>query len=83
MPKLEVRGKLDALCRGDVAIRHEDEVGYRAAREDGTTDELADQVDAAMLVGDGHDDAVRDEEDGANAERQEEAIPWQVDRVAT
>jgi hypothetical protein len=27
---------------------------------------LTDEVDAAVLVGDGHDDAVGDEEDGAN-----------------
>jgi hypothetical protein len=30
---------------------------------------LADEVDAAVLIGDGHDDAVRYEEDGANGER--------------
>lgn len=64
--ELEVGGELDALGRGDVAIGDEDHVGDGAAGEGDAADELADEVDAAVLVGDGHDDAVGDEEDGAD-----------------
>lgn len=49
------------MCGRDVAISDENHVSHRAAREEGTTDELADEVDAAMLVGDGHDNANGDE----------------------
>lgn len=66
--QFEVGGELDALRRGDVAVGDEDHVGDGAAGEDGAADELADEVDAAMLVCDGHDYAVWYEEDGAYGE---------------
>lgn len=80
--ELEVGGELDALGGGDVAVGDEDHVGNGAAGEGDAADELADEVDAAVLVGDGHDDAVGDEEDGADGEGEEEAVPGEVDGIA-
>lgn len=34
-----------------------------------------------MLVGDGHNDADWDEEDGADPKGQDETIPWEMNRV--
>lgn len=70
VPKLEVGGKLDALRGGNIAVGDKDHVCNGAAREYDAADELADEVDAAVLVGDGHDDAVGDEEYGADGEGQ-------------
>lgn len=80
--EFEVGGELDTLGGGDVAVGDEEHVGDGAAGEDGAADELADEVDTGVLVGDGHDDAVRDEEDGTEEEGEEEAVPWKVDGVA-
>jgi hypothetical protein len=44
---------------------------------------LADEIDAAVLVGDGHDDAVGYEEDGPDGEGQQKAVPGEVDGIAT
>jgi len=79
--KLQVGCELDTLGRGNVAVGNKDHVSDRTAREYGARDELADQVDAAVLVGDGHDDADGDEEHAANAEGQQQAVPWEVDRI--
>lgn len=73
--EFEVGSELDALRRRDVAVRDEDHVGDGAAREDDAADELADEVDAAVLVRHRHDDAVGDEEEGADGEREQEAVP--------
>lgn len=81
MAEFEVGGELDTLGGGDVAIGDEEHVCDGAAGEDGTADELADEVDAGVLVGDGHDDAVGDEEDGAEEEGEKEAVPWEVDWI--
>lgn len=80
--ELEVGGELDALGGGDVAVGDEDHVGDGAAGKGDAADELADEVDAAVLVGDGHDDAVGDEEDGADCEGEEKAVPGEVDGIA-
>lgn len=80
--ELEVGGELDALGGGDVAVGDEDHVGDGAAGEGDAADELADEVDAAVLVGDGHDDAVRDKEDGADCQGEEKAVPGEVDGIA-
>ena len=66
MAQLEVRREFYALGGRDVPVRHEDHVGDRSSGEDDAADELANEVDAAVLVGYGHDDAVGDEEDGAD-----------------
>lgn len=81
VPELEVGGELDALGGGDVAIGDKDHVGDGAAGKGDAADELADEVDAAVLVGDGHDDAVGDEEDGADGEGEEEAVPGEMDGI--
>ena len=70
MAELEVSGELDALRRGDVAVGHEDHVCNGSAGEDGAGHELADQVNAAVLIGDRHDDADGDEQDAADSERE-------------
>lgn len=67
---------------GDVAVGDEDHVGDGTAGKDGAADELADEVDGGVLVGDGHDDADGDEENGADAEGEKETIPGEVDWVA-
>lgn len=82
VPEFEVGGELDALGGGDVAVGDEDHVGDGAAGEGDAADKLADEVDAAVLVGDGHDDAVGDEEDGADGEGEEEAVPGEMDGIA-
>lgn len=66
VPEFEVGCEFDALRGGDVAVGDKDHIGDGTAGEYGAADELADEIDAAVLIGDGHDDAVRDEEDGAN-----------------
>ncbi len=82
MTEFEVRGELDALGGGYVAICDKDHIGDRATWEYGAADELADEVDGAMLICDGHDDAIGDEEDGAQAESEEKSIPREMNRVA-
>lgn len=80
--KLEISSKLDALGRGDVTVGYKNHVGYRTAGKECAGDELADQINTAVLVGDSHDDPNGDEEDAANAQGKEEAVPGKVDRVA-
>lgn len=82
MAELEVGGELQPLGRGDVAVGDEDHVGDGAAGEDDTADELADEVDGGMLVRDGLHDADGNEEDGADGQGEEEAVPGEVDGVA-
>ena len=65
-----------------VAVGDEDHVRDGAAGEDAAADELADEEEAALLVGDGHDDSNGDEEDSTHAEGYQKPIPWKVDRVA-
>lgn len=81
MAELEVGGEFEALSRGDVPVGGEDHVCNGAAREGDAADELADEIEAGLLICDGHDDADRDEEDGADAEGQKEAVPGEVDGV--
>jgi len=67
MAELEIGSKFQALGCRDVAKGCEDHVRDRSTGEYNTADELADEVDAALLVCDGHDDADGDEEDCADA----------------
>ena len=69
------------MSRRNVSVGHEDHVCDGAAGEDGSANELADQIDTAMLVGDGHNDANWDEEDGTDSKGQDETIPWEMDGV--
>lgn len=77
--EFEVRGEFDALGRGDVRVGDEDHVGDGAAGEEFPGDELADQVEGGVLIGDGHDDAGGDEEDGGDAEGEQDTVPGEVD----
>lgn len=61
MAKLKVGREFDALGGADVAVGDKDHVGDRAAGEDDAADELADEVEAAVLVRDCHDYADWDE----------------------
>ena len=70
MTKLEVCRKLDALCRGNVAVSDEDHVRNRTAWKDGSADQLADQVYTAMLIRDSHHYADWDEENRTNTQCQ-------------
>ncbi len=81
MAKFQIRRELDALCRADVAIRHKDHVCDRAARKYDTADELADQIQTAMLIRDSHDDANRDEEHASDAKSKQESIPGKMHRI--
>ena len=56
-------------------------VGDGSAWEDHAADELADEVEAAVLVCDGHNDADGDEEDGGDGESEQETVPGEIDRV--
>ena len=56
-------------------------VGDGSAGEDDAADELADEVEAAVLVCNGHDDADGDEEDGGDGEGEQEAVPGEIDGV--
>ena len=66
----------------DVAVCYEDHVCDGAAGEEGAAGELVDEVGGGVLVGDCGDDAGGDEEEGAEAEGEKEAIPGEVDWVA-
>ena len=79
--EFQVGGELDALRRADVGICHKHHVRYGAPGEDGAAYKLADEIEAAMLVGNRHDDADGDEEDGSNAQGEHESVPRQMDRV--
>lgn len=64
MTKLQVGREFNALCRTDIAVSNEDHVRDGPAREHDTTDELADEIEAAVLIGYSHDDAHGDVEHG-------------------
>jgi hypothetical protein len=66
MAKLEISRELYALRRGDVSVCNENHICDWPAGEDSTTHKLADQIDAAVLVGDSHDNADWNEKDGAD-----------------
>ena len=68
MSKLEIGSKFDALRGRDVAICHEDHIGDWPPGEDCATNELADEVDTAVLVRDRHDDAYWNEQNGTDAQ---------------
>jgi hypothetical protein len=70
------------LCRGYVSVGNEDHVCDWAAREYSSAYELTDQIDTAMLVGDGHDYSDWDEKDGADPQSQVDTIPREMDRIA-
>jgi hypothetical protein len=53
--ELEVGREFEALRRSDVSVGCKDHVGNRTPREGDTADELADEIEAALLVCDGHD----------------------------
>ena len=64
MAEFQIGGELDALGGRDVAVGDEDHVGDGAAGKDDAADQLADEVEARVLVCDGHDDADGDEKEG-------------------
>ena len=57
MTELEVGGEFNPLCRTDVAVGHKNHVRHGTTGEDDTANELADEVKAAVLIGDGHDNS--------------------------
>lgn len=73
--QFEIRRELDALRRGNITICDKNHVGDGTAGENNAANQLADQINATMLVRDCHDDAVWNEEDRSNAEGQEKAVP--------
>jgi hypothetical protein len=64
--ELEIGREFYTLCGGDVSIGDEDHVCDWTTWEDSSADKLADQIDAAMLVCDGHDDSNWDEKNRAD-----------------
>lgn len=79
--KLEVGGELQTLGGGDVAKCCKDHIGNRTTGKYDSADQLADEVDAALLVRNGHDNANGNEEDCPDAECQQKTIPRQMDRI--
>jgi hypothetical protein len=65
-----------------VAISYKNHVSYRSTWEYNSTNQLADQIKAALLVRDSHDYAYGDEKDATDAQSQKKSVPWQVDRIA-
>ena len=68
MPKLQIRGKLDALSRRDVAVGHEHHIRNGPSGKDKACDELTDKVDATVLVRHCHYYADGDKEYGADSQ---------------
>ena len=56
-------------------------VGYRPSGKDDSADELADKIETAVLIRDGHDDADWYEEHGGDGKGEEQTIPWEINRV--
>lgn len=81
MAQLQIGGKFDTLSGRYVAVRYKNHVCNRPSWENGTTDELTDQVNTAVLICDGHDDADGNEQDGAYAKSEKQAVPWQMHRI--
>ena len=81
MAELEVGGELEPLGRADVAKGNKNHVRNRTTGENDTADELADQVRAALLVRDRHDDPDRNEENSRDRKSKDEAVPGQMDWV--
>jgi hypothetical protein len=82
MAKFKVGREFDALCRGDVSVGNEDHVCDRSTWEDGTADKLADKVDAAVLIRDCHNDTDWNKEDRADAQSEDQTVPWKLYWVA-
>lgn len=80
--KFEVGRELESLGRSDIAEGHEDHVRNGSAWKDSACYELANQIYGNLLVGNGHNDADRDEEDGADGQCEEHAVPREMDIVA-
>ncbi len=80
--QLEIGREFDALRGGDISICHKYHVGNRSAGKDGASDELADEIDAAMLIRHGHDDTNGDEEHTAYCEGEQQTVPRKMDRIA-
>lgn len=55
MAEFQVRREFYALGGADIGVGHKDHVRDRAAGKYGATEELADQIETAVLVGDSHD----------------------------
>lgn len=66
MAEFQVRGELDALSGADVGVGHKYHVCDWAARENDATEQLADEVETAVLVGDSHDDTNRYKENAGD-----------------
>jgi hypothetical protein len=81
MAEFEVRGEFYTLRGGDVTVRNEDHVCDGSPWENGTANELTDEVNTAVLICDSHDDADWDEEDRANPESEDQSIPWEMNWV--
>lgn len=79
--ELEVGCKLQTLRRGDVAKCSEYHIGDGTTGEYDAADELADEVDAALLVRNGHDNADWDKEYRTDSECEQETVPGEIDRV--
>ena len=82
MTKFEVCREFDSLGGRDIAICYEDHVGDRSTWKNSTANELADEIDAAVLICDGHDDADGNEENRADAKGKNQSIPWKMNWVA-
>lgn len=82
MSEFEVGGEFESLHGCDIAVGDEYHVGDGTAGEECAADKLTDEIEGRLLICDGHDDADRDEEDGAYAEGEEETVPWEVNGVA-
>lgn len=81
MAELEIGRELEPLCGADVAICNKNHVGDRTTGKDAAADELADQVRAALLVRDRHDDPDGDEKNSRDGKGKDETVPGQIDRV--
>ena len=68
--QFQIRGKLNALSGGDVAVSDEYHIGNGTAGKDGATHKLTDEVNRRMLVRYRHYDTVGNEEDRSDAQRE-------------
>ena len=70
MPELEIGGELNPLSRTDVAVGYKNHIRYGTTGEYNTANELADEVETAVLIGDGHDDGYGQEHDSGDTQCQ-------------
>ena len=72
MGQLEILGKMERMRRGDVSVRLEVIHGGGVARKPEPSEQLRDDVQGDLDIGDGHDDAARNAEN----DREEDTVQY-------